>query len=274
MTPTVTPSDGLGRFFALSFLYSWILWIAAALTGQDSTQFPTIMLFGLGGFGPSLAGIYLTHRLAPPGQQREFWRSAVDFKRVSLAWYALIFLAFPILTGLAVWLSVRLGAPPPGLTYWTIIAAQPTALAGLVIMGLLTGPLAEEFGWRGFALDRMVRRWQLGPAVLLLGLIWWAWHLPLFFIRGATHHTWGLFTPFFWLFLAIVIPLSIFMALAYLRNRRSILTAILAHFMFNFTLGLFFPISELAMLLQVVLFYLLAIVLFQIDRARTAAARP
>ena len=265
--PARPQNDGLWLFFALTFAFSWLLmWIPAALMGQESMSFPTVLLFVFGGFGPSIMGILLTYRYAPREERRSFWRRVIDFGRIRAGWYALIFLTFPALTVISVGLSQLFGGPAAGMTNWDLIVEQPAALIALILTGLLTGPLAEELGWRGFALDRMARRWGLLRAALLLGVIWGAWHLPLFFIVGTTQYTWGVGTVFFWLFLASVIPLSVFLAWAYESNRRSILAAILIHFMYNFTLGLFFPIPALAQLLITILFYLLVAALVVFDR--------
>ena len=51
---------------------------------------------------------------------------------------------------------------------------------------LLLNALPEEYGWRGFALDRLQKKSSALSASLILGLIWALWHLPLFFIEGTT----------------------------------------------------------------------------------------
>jgi uncharacterized protein len=49
----------------------------------------------------------------------------------------------------------------------------------------LTGGANEEWGWRGFALEPMQRRWNPLIASLILGVIWGCWHIPLFFIENT-----------------------------------------------------------------------------------------
>ena len=262
--------NGLLTFFLITFIYSWALWIPAALTGQSSMQFPTVLLFGLGGFGPSIAGIIQISRTGTVKERRDFWRSLFDFKRIRPLWYALIFLVFPVVFLLAVQINAALGGAAPGMQQWQQVLAQPVSLIPIIIMGLFTGPLAEELGWRGFALARMARRLGLLGASLVLGLIWWAWHLPLFFIRGTTHYTWGFGSAYFWLFLANVIPLSVILAWAFTRNRGSILAAILAHFMFNFILGMFYPFSAQIMLFETALLYVAAAGLVLFDKQPAA----
>ena len=37
----------------------------------------------------------------------------------------------------------------------------------------------EEFGWRGYMLPRLAKRYTPRKAVLIHSIIWWAWHLPI-----------------------------------------------------------------------------------------------
>jgi membrane protease YdiL (CAAX protease family) len=48
--------------------------------------------------------------------------------------------------------------------------AQPLSLISLTVMMFFLGPFSEEFGWRGFALDRLLARWSALPSSLILGV--------------------------------------------------------------------------------------------------------
>lgn len=48
----------------------------------------------------------------------------------------------------------------------------------LVLLFVLPG-LVEEFGWRGFLLPRLSLRLTPLRATLVVGFVWWAWHLPV-----------------------------------------------------------------------------------------------
>ena len=57
-------------------------------------------------------------------------------------------------------------------------------------LALFLGPI-EEFGWRGFALPLLQRRFVPFWAGLILGVIWALWHLPSFLISGMPQAAWS-----------------------------------------------------------------------------------
>lgn len=70
-------------------------------------------------------------------------------------------------------------------------------------------------------------------ASLILGIVWWAWHIPLFFISGLVQNETGLFTPAGIGYLIGTLVFTCVMTWLYLRTDRSILSAILIHTMNN-----------------------------------------
>jgi uncharacterized protein len=49
---------------------------------------------------------------------------------------------------------------------------------------LIGSSMGEEPGWRGYALPRMQRHRSSLRASLMLGLLWGAWHFPLWLTEG------------------------------------------------------------------------------------------
>ena len=43
---------------------------------------------------------------------------------------------------------------------------------------------SEEFGWRGYLLPRLLKKYKYRKASLVHGLITWVWHLPFVFVMG------------------------------------------------------------------------------------------
>jgi membrane protease YdiL (CAAX protease family) len=76
-------------------------------------------------------------------------------------------------------------------------------LSGLVIGTLFA--LAEEIGWRGYMLPRLLGRGVV-PAMLLVGLLHGIWHLPLMLTTDYYHNTGNplLMVPLFLITLSLV----------------------------------------------------------------------
>lgn len=140
--------------------------------------------------------------------------------KVGLHWYVGIVGGYSALAIAAAMLVGNRAALPD----W--VSAGP-ALA----ITLLTdpGPLGEEFGWRGFALPRLLKMWPPLPSTLALAGLHTLWHAPLFFVPTAGQS--GLSFPVFTLG---ILSIAVIDTWIFLRTRPSLLLAILVHLMVNF----------------------------------------
>ncbi len=106
-------------------------------------------------------------------------------------------------------------------------------LIGLVVLlGAFgdEGGLLEELGWRGFAMP-LLQQLLASPlvAALLLGLLWWAWHLPRelpTLLGGGANARWWVNQS---VFVVLCMGLSIITAWAVNLTGGSVLPAILIH---------------------------------------------
>ncbi len=104
--------------------------------------------------------------------------------------------------------------------------------APLVIL-FTAGPLQEEFGWRGYALPRLQRSYNALVSSLILGVVWWLWHLPLVFIPGKFMVN---DLPLFGLLGVEIILTSILFTWIYNNSGGSVLAALLFHTMMNWSI--------------------------------------
>ncbi len=158
----------LVTFFALAFGLSWLAAIPYALG-----WFPVPILT----FGPSLAAVIVAALASGRAGLRELMSRCLRW-RVGLGWYAVALLS-PIPLFLAmVYVNVRFGAPVPSFTDLGAWSTLAVLLLGFVISPF-TGPW-EELGWRGYALPHLQAGRSALSASLILGVLWAAWHLPMF----------------------------------------------------------------------------------------------
>lgn len=246
-------------FFVLTFVFSWSFWIIAVNMHQPYTSFPTIILYALGGFGPSLIGILLTYFNKSKDEVKDFWYRSWDFKRIGLKWYgAILFLSLaPLL--IAGGFSFLFNGS--GITF------DPIFFSGFLftLIFLIVGVIAEEFGWRGYVLDPLQKKYNAVISSLIIGLFWGLWHLPLFFIRDTYQQNIGLFSIEFWMFFIMLFPHSIIFTFIYNNTNRSILSAMIFHFCINL-FGQLFLFDVLVRLISNIIIFILIIPIILIYR--------
>lgn len=209
------------KFFGLTYALSWLLWSLVAFVPVDTPL--RTQLFLPGTFAPAIVALVLTSRAQGRAGVSALLERIVQWN-VPLRWYvlALTYIGWVKLAA-AIGERVTSGA-------WPAIAEQIPWI--LFILGaLISTPFqtGEEIGWRGYALPRLTERFGLGGAAIVLGVIWAAWHLPLFFIAGTD--TTGQSFPFYAL---TVTAISVPMAWLYARTG-SLLLVMLMHAAVNNT---------------------------------------
>jgi len=227
---------GIWLFFVLVFCWTWSFWLTAAAMGTSVATTAGQTLLRLGLLGPLIGGIGFACFAHGKDYRRDYGRRIVDSRRVPARWWFAVVLSAPVLIAIAVLLDVASGGGTTlNLVGQRAAAFFATPAAGLAFMVtvLINGPLPEELGWRGYALDQLQARWNALTSSFVLGIIWALWHLPLFIMPGMLHAERGLGSAWFWLFMATVIPMAVIFTWIYNNTRRSTLAAIVFHFMSN-----------------------------------------
>ncbi|NHJ14362.1 MAG: CPBP family intramembrane metalloprotease [Candidatus Thorarchaeota archaeon] len=249
-TTTKEKANGISPiwcFFALTFAISWLIWLPGVLLATGliswvvSEPFATTLYTALniaGGFGPTIAGLYLHYREGGKDGISRVLRSAVDFRRVKQHWWLAIFLLVPLIQGGALLLGILTGTLVPEL----LLLQQPYVIPVYFIVALLpfSNAIREEFGWRGYAIDRLQIRWNALATSMVIGLAWGIWHLPLWtFPLGAEVFS---RTPL-WVYILNTVMISIIMTWVYNNASKSMLSAIFLHAVLN-TSGAIFPFAQ------------------------------
>lgn len=226
-----TPAKNLKQFFLFSFFFSWFVWIGMIIF-EPGEQFFIPLLF-LGAFGPSIAAALLISFSGNSAEKKDFWKRVIDFRRISLKNFLFILLVFPVILLIGYSLMKLVGLEIPSVSSFFEGIDSVSSFLYLLLFMLLGGPLAEELGWRGFALQPLQERFGHLMSSLILGSIWIIWHLPLFFIEGTSQNQKG-FGMAFWSWSLQLLLISIIFTWVYNNTRKSILAAVLLHLMANF----------------------------------------
>ena len=259
-------------FVGLTYGITWVLWILVILSGQDAKGSWLFVPYVLGGFSPSVVGVFLLYRTRPAGERPLFWKSLIGFNRISWRWYLFIFLVIPATFALSVLLESLLAGHAADFSVFRLIRDSPVQIVQILVIALLFGSLSEELGWRGFALDRLQSKWNAFVSSIILGLIWFCWHLPLFFINGTTQKLWGFGSIGFFGFFLFLMASTLIITWAYSRNGKSLLTAVLIHCVSNLVLNLV-PLSGRGFFIQGAVFAMVAVLFVLFSGTKGPAAR-
>jgi membrane protease YdiL (CAAX protease family) len=211
----------LVRFFFLSYVIAWVLWLPLVLSKRGLGLLPVDMpLWSMvpGTFAPTLTA-FLVHRWCCGN-----WRAVDFFKGWRNAWIGIVIAPTLLLLGEIIIPTLVLAKAPPARLHWKALLPYPYGVFYWSI--LLTSPLGEEPGWRGYALPRLQS--MLGPfrATLLLGVLWAFWHLPLFLVKGWTGCG-------FMVYVMVVIGWSLIITFAFNLSGGSVIVAVIAHSALN-----------------------------------------
>jgi membrane protease YdiL (CAAX protease family) len=215
--PRTVRRYGLILYFVAAYAWQWLCLFLSFLMvhGQITLPVPHELIDTIGAIG-------VTAYESGGAGVRALLRQVLRW-RVRPRWYA-IALGGPLLLAFAcVAFYLATGgtlptAVPLPLPIWLLLPIY------LIFVGLFTGGLDEELGWRGYALPRLQQRYGALTASLILGVIWAGWHLPNWFLPDSNQAAIS-----FPIFVAGAVALSIILAWLYNSTGGSLLLVILAH---------------------------------------------
>ncbi len=234
------------RYILLTFGITWLCWVLMIVLYRNNFLAPSDLefrlLFLLGGFGPTLAGIASRE----PKSFRDFlsWVFKGTFKSA----FTLKMLLILVLGAALPFLNPKTAGIGPNLF--------------LVLSYILWSGGNEELGWRGFLQPALESCAKFSRAVLMTGAIWTVWHLPLWFIPGEDRGGVYGFISFF----GGAILLSLFMALI-LKSGGSVFDTMVFHGLYNYFVTSFVP-NATFFVLQVIAMVLMLLFSFLEMRER------
>jgi membrane protease YdiL (CAAX protease family) len=210
-------------YFLMAYGFSWIAWIPFVLSQDGLGLLPfrpgQAALLPGAYLGPLLSGLLMTAALeGKPGVGR-LLRRFVQW-RVGWYWYPLILCGVPIII-MAGFLAQSGAEQALHIPFPQLVLFFPLVL----IMEILTSGLAEEPGWRGFALPRLQQRFGSLLGSCLLGLLWGGWHLPLYLTDWGNGAGWLEIGEF----ILGTVSFAIMFSWVFNHTRGSLLIAILLH---------------------------------------------
>ncbi len=207
------------RFFSLTLIISWVLFIAAAKLPTGGN-----FAFLLAIFTPALVAIWLTGTVGGTAGLQALFARIFEW-RVGVQWYLFaITYMLAIRFAAAVVQRVATGS-------WPHFSHESLYFLAAAIVLSMPVQAGEEIGWRGYALPHLGARFGYGAGSVILGALWALWHFPVFFILPGN----GNYGQSFPLFLVGTTALSVAMGWLFVHTKGSILLAMLMHSAVNQT---------------------------------------
>ncbi len=209
----------LTAYFLTTFAFSWGIFGSAL--AFDFAQSPIVIL---GVWGPTLSAIIVTARFyGRDGLKRFFGRINA---REGLKWF-LPLLAFFLVIGLT---GRFIGSVAAGIEFepefwgWAWVAQ-------VMVTQLLIAGMGEEFGWRGFALQRLQHIMTPFKATMIVAFFHLLWHAPTYWLGQGMHNVPAIWAAFF------LLPWTILFTWAYNKSKGSILVSVFFHATMGATLS-------------------------------------
>jgi membrane protease YdiL (CAAX protease family) len=237
---SVTTSVQPSKFFALTFILSWLIWIPLAMShlGIGPLHIPegvSNIVRLLGVLMPAASALILSVGTGGRDALRSLF-VRLTLWRVHWKWWVAAVAIQPVMLGGAAGMFNLLAGGA------AIVPQMPPSIGVLVVntLILLIATLGEEIGWRGVALPGLQARYSALKSSVILGFLWAAWHLPYWSLLESFDQMGAGYLLMNFLF---VLPLTFYITWFFNHARQSILLAVMFHLAFNIVNTVLLPVT-------------------------------
>lgn len=220
-------------YFSATFIVTFTLWLTGAyLSFQDEDRGSYMVLMLLGLMTPFIISLLMIFRSSRSDLKREFFNRLINPRLIRVKLLPVFFLVLPCSVLASIGISLLFG----GSISQFQLASGFSFSTGFVpvLLLLLLAATFEELGWRGYAFDSLQSRYTNFKASIVFSILWSFWHLPLIAVKNS--YQYEIFSQNIWFgvnFFVSIVPMGIIISWICIRNNKSVLAAILFHFIVN-----------------------------------------
>ncbi len=156
-------------------LMCWGLCVICSLNGVLLNENYFLYLpYLLGGWSPTIASFLVLKKNNKITNLKMWLKNVFDFKHNIFSYLMVIVLGILFILPQCLMSGYENGAP-----VFAIIVMIPVMLFG--------GGL-EEAGWRYILQPELEKKYKFAISTIIVSMIWWLWHLPLFYIHGVSQY--------------------------------------------------------------------------------------
>jgi membrane protease YdiL (CAAX protease family) len=226
--PSTRNLDNAGKevlaYFLAALGFTWTIHfsiIVFSVPFSMDISTPGMQLYLLGLAGPLFASVAVSAYQSGVDGIKGLLSKALNW-RFPLRWYLIAILLVPAINLANI--LIFYDRVPDGFAWF--------AVTPILIVGQIWVVVAEEFGWRGFALPRLQASYGSLGATFALAPIWAIWHLPMFFVPGSPQYSENVPASLA-VYTFVIVCLSILFTVIYNRSNGSVLACMLFHAFLN-----------------------------------------
>lgn len=252
-------------FFSMTFLATFALWFAGAYVSFQDDKSGLYMLLMLPGLMvPFLISLVMILTSKNSDLKKDFVNRLINLRLIQPKMLPVIVLIMP----LSVLASILFSLPFGGSISQFQFAEGFSFSSGLVpvLLLLVLAASFEELGWRGYAFDSLQSRYNFFMASIIFSILWSLWHFPLIFVNNS--YQYEIFHENIWFgvnFFISIIPMGVIISWICIKNRKSIIAAILFHFIINISQEML-EMTQITKCIETVVLTVVVVAIIAIDK--------
>lgn len=252
-------------YYAATFFATYVLWLAGAYVSFLENSNGLHMLLLLPGLmAPFIISLVFLSRSKDAGLRKDFLQRLFDLRLIRLRYLPVLLILMPVAVLSSIMISLLFGGSASQFKFAEGFSFSSGFVPVLLLLFLAA--TFEELGWRGYAFDSLQSRFSYFKASLIFSLLWSAWHLPLVMVKDSYQSE--IFHQNIWFavnFFVSIVPMGMIISWFCIKNRKSVVAAILFHFFINLSQEVL-AITQTTKCIETLVLTLCAVFIVWLDR--------
>lgn len=252
-------------YFVATFVVTYAFWfIGAFVSFKENNKGLHVIFMLLGLLVPSILSFLMIFTSDNATLKKDFINRLINPYLVQLRTLPILLLIMPVSILISIAISLVCGESIAQLQFASGFSFSTGFVPVLLLLGLAA--TFEELGWRGYAFDSLQSRYTYFKASVIFGILWSLWHIPLMLIKNS--YQYEIVNQNIWFgvnFFIGIIPMGIIISWICIKNNKSVLAAILFHFIVNISQELF-AVTQCTKCIQTVVLTVFAVIIIIGDK--------
>jgi membrane protease YdiL (CAAX protease family) len=251
-------------FFSMTFLATYALWFAGAYVSfqDESGLYMLLMLPGM--MAPFLISLVMILTSKNSDLIKDFVNRVLNLRLIQPKMLPAFVFIMPLAVVASIFLSLLFGGSISQFQFGEGFSFSTGFVPVLLLLVLAAS--FEELGWRGYAFDSLQSRYNYFTASIIFSILWSLWHFPLIFVKNS--YQYEIFHENIWFgvnFFVAIIPMGVIISWFCIKNRKSVIAAILFHFIVNMSQEML-EITQITKCIETVVLTVFVVAIIAIDK--------